>query len=66
MQIADVIRHYGSHEAVAKALGIHPSAVYQWAKRRVPLLRQMQIEVLTGGALKRERLPIVDDQTVRQ
>jgi DNA-binding transcriptional regulator YdaS (Cro superfamily) len=60
MQISDVIAHYGSHAAVARALGIHPSAVYQWKQRRVPLLRQLQLEVLTGGQLRREILPIVD------
>ena len=45
----DVIDHFGSPSAVARALGIDPAAVSQWDE--VPPLRQYQIQVLTDGAL---------------
>lgn len=57
MQIEDVIRHFGGRAQVAKALGLTDSAVYQWRKR-VPLLRQMQIEAITDGALRVQEIPI--------
>ncbi len=42
-----VIQHFGSGTELAKALHIHPSAVYQW--KRVPPRRALEIEKLTGG-----------------
>ena len=45
-----VIRHFGSGTALAKALGIKPSAVYQW--KRVPPRRALEIEKLTQGVFK--------------
>lgn len=53
MKKSDVIRHYGSKSAVARALGITPQAVSLWGAR-VPELRAYQIEQLTCGALKRD------------
>ena len=45
-----VIKHFGSGTALAKALGIKPSAVYQW--KRVPPRRALEIEKLTQGVFK--------------
>ena len=60
----EVIRHYGTQAAVALALGgMNQSTVSGW--RDVPALRQLQIEALTGGALKADpscdkyRVPVV-------
>ena len=44
------IDYYGSQAALARALGIHRAAVHAWEE--IPLGRQYQIEVLTGGELK--------------
>lgn len=53
MRFAEALQHYGTQAAIARALGIQPAAVAQWAAiKRIPLLRQHQIERLTGGALK--------------
>lgn len=51
MNKSDVISYFGTGTEVAKALGIKPSAVYQWPQE-VPQLRAFQIEKLTNGALK--------------
>ncbi|MGF1717294.1 Cro/CI family transcriptional regulator [Photobacterium chitinilyticum] len=51
MNKADVISHFGSGKEVAKALGIKPSAVYQWPQQ-VPELRAFQLEKITNGVLK--------------
>ena len=53
MRKTDVINHFGSKSAVARALGITPQAVSIWPER-VPELRAYQLEQLTGGQLKRE------------
>ncbi len=53
MKKSDVIKHFGSKSAVARALGITPQAVSLWSER-VPELRAYQIESLTGGRLKRD------------
>lgn len=43
--------HYGSQEAVAKALGIKQPSVANW-RDPLPELRQLEIERLTDGALR--------------
>lgn len=43
----------GSETALAEALGITPPAIYQW-KKFPPAARQLQIEKVSGGALKAE------------
>jgi DNA-binding transcriptional regulator YdaS (Cro superfamily) len=45
-----VVKHFGSQEKVARALGISQAAVSGW--RAVPLLRQLQLERITSGELK--------------
>lgn len=50
--LPEVIKHFGSGTALAKALGIKPSAVYQW--KRVPPRRALEIEKLTNGIFKAE------------
>lgn len=51
MKTVHVIEHFGSQVAVARAVGVNQAAVAQWGEAPPPL-RQLQIEVLTGGALK--------------
>lgn len=59
MNTRDAIEHYGSASALARALGITPAAVAQW-KAAPPYVRQLQLERMTGGALKAQplRLPV--------
>ena len=50
MKKDEVLAYFGTQVQLAKALGISQAAVAQW--REVPMLRQYQLERLTGGALK--------------
>lgn len=50
MTKTSAVKHYGSQYAVAKALGIHRSAVSRWG-RKVPLYQAMRLAQLTNGRL---------------
>ena len=50
MKKDEVLAYYGTQRQLAQALGITQAAVAQW--REVPMLRQYQLERLTGGRLK--------------
>lgn len=53
MSPADVISHFGTQVNVASALGITQPTVSEWVQNGyVPLGRQYEIQVLTGGKLK--------------
>ena len=52
------VDYFGSARALAKALDISEGAVSQWES--IPILRQYQLEVLTGGKLQADR------QTLKQ
>jgi transcriptional repressor of cell division inhibition gene dicB len=51
MRTKDVINHFGSQAAVARALGIAQPSVANWPDEPPPL-RQLQIERLTAGRLR--------------
>lgn len=53
MKKIDVVKHFGTQQAVADALGIEQAAVSQWGEK-IPQLRAYQIERITNGALKVE------------
>lgn len=53
MKVKDVIEHFGSQTATAKALGVSVPSVWAWvSSKKVPQLRQYQIEKITKGKLK--------------
>ena len=53
-----LIDHYGTQSAIAKAAGIKQPSVAEWfAAGVVPEGRQFQFEVLTGGLLRADRPP---------
>lgn len=56
MKKQDVLNYFGSGVKVAEALGIFPSAVYQWPEE-IPQLRAFEIERMTKGKLKAEARP---------
>lgn len=51
MTKTEVIKHFGTQQAVADALGVTIGAVSQW-KEDLPANRQALIELITGGELK--------------
>lgn len=56
MNIDDVIAHFGSASELARQLGCSRQAVQLMQKRGgLPLGRQYQIEVLTGGKFQAPR-----------
>lgn len=53
MNIQDLISHFGSQAAIAKALGTSDQVVSAWkSKNRIPLGRQYEIQILTAGKLR--------------
>lgn len=50
------VAYFGTRAAIARALGIKGPSVSEWGDYP-PMLRQLQIERLTGGALKAEWQP---------
>lgn len=51
MTKTEVLAHFGGQTAVAKALGMSQPSVSTWPEQ-LPVLRQLEIERLTGGALR--------------
>lgn len=49
----EVITHFGSQRAIAKALGLSESAISQW-KEVIPEKDAFKIEKMTAGALRLE------------
>lgn len=54
MTYEQIIKHFGTQSDVAEALNIKQPSVASWKSRGVPLLRQMQIQLVTGGLLQAE------------
>lgn len=53
MKTRDAIKHFGSQTKLAQALNITKGAVSQWGEN-VPAHRALELEKLTGGALRTE------------
>ena len=54
MTYDELIAHYGTQLAAAKALGLKQPSVANW-KAGIPIGRQAQYELATNGALKADR-----------
>lgn len=53
MTMQDLLDHFGTQTAIAKAVGVSLQVVSAWnAKKRIPLGRQYEIQVLTAGKLR--------------
>jgi len=51
MTYDDLCRHFGNANKAASSLKMHRQRVYRW-KRGIPQDAQIEIEVLTAGALR--------------
>lgn len=56
MTTDEAVRYFGSQHALATAIGCKQPAISQWGERP-PLLRQYQIQLLTGGKLVADPAP---------
>jgi hypothetical protein len=52
MQFHDLINYYGTQAAAASAIGTSAQVVSAWKRNGIPLGRQYEIQVLTGGQLR--------------
>ena len=52
MSPSEVVAHFGTQSAAAKAIGISQPSVAMWVKRgRVPLFQQLRLQYATQKAL---------------
>lgn len=58
MTTDEAVKHFGSQQALARAIGCKQPAISQWGERP-PMLRQYQIQLLTDGALMADAQPEV-------
>lgn len=52
MKYEELIEHYGSAAKVAEALGGTRQGVHRWKVIGIPIKKQIEAEVDSGGALK--------------
>ena len=52
MNLQDALRHFGSRNKIAQALGVSRQSITRW-RDGIPLVQQYRIEELTKGKLKR-------------
>lgn len=57
MTFDEALRYFGTQARMARAVGVSRAAILKWTDG-VPLLRQYQLERVTGGDL------VADDQTL--
>ncbi len=53
MKTRDAVKHFGGRAKLAGKLGITTQAITQWGEN-VPTRRALELEKLTGGALRAE------------
>lgn len=52
MNYEQLIKHFGSQTAIARALSLSSPSVWEWQTNGIPDERQLEIERLTDGKLK--------------
>lgn len=52
MDMNDLRKHFGTQAAAAAAIGKSKQVVSAWNRNGIPLGRQYEIQVLTGGRLR--------------
>lgn len=55
MTYQELIQHYGSQAAAARAISIKPPSLAEWKEKGIPLPRQAQYELDSAGVLKADR-----------
>lgn len=57
MTFDELMAHFKTQTATGEALGVAQTTVADWKKTGIPLPRQYQIQVLTGGVLQADPTP---------
>ena len=52
MTKTQVIEYFGGVTEAARALDLSQPSVSEWAEDKIPIIRQLQIEAVTGGKLR--------------
>lgn len=52
MTYEQLIEHFGSQAAAARAFSVSQPSVWEWQKNGIPEDRQLEAQKITGGALK--------------
>ncbi len=52
MEFTELLNHFGSQINAARAVGTSAQVVSAWKKNGIPIGRQYELQILTGGALK--------------
>ena len=55
MNMKQLVAHFGTQLAAAKAIGTSAQVVSAWNRNGIPIGRQYEIQVLTGGKLVADR-----------
>jgi len=50
MKLKDILKHFGTQQEAANAIGVEQATVSRWING-IPFTRQCQIQLLTGGKL---------------
>jgi hypothetical protein len=53
MDLKDAVKHFGSQNQLAKALGIARQNITRWVNDGIPELQKYRLEEITQGKLKR-------------
>jgi DNA-binding transcriptional regulator YdaS (Cro superfamily) len=64
MRTTEVVKHFGTKAAIARALGITRQSLSQWSEFP-PQLAQYRLEELTNGELKRSKLTKIPKKNER-
>ena len=51
MNYDQLIKQFGTQVKAADAIGVSQVAISQWRTKGIPLGRQYQLQIITGGAL---------------
>ena len=52
MTFDELKAHYGSSQKIAEAVGVSKQVVSYWKRAGIPIGRQYEIQVLTGGKFR--------------
>jgi transcriptional repressor of cell division inhibition gene dicB len=55
MTYNDLVEHFGSSRQVQEALGISKQLASYWKRAGIPIGRQYEIQVLTGGKFRADQ-----------